>query len=180
MTYFITGLPRSRTAWFANYMSYGNSACLHDKFRDVGLDASALNTEMQCTGAAHIGHADPANLFVAEQLMELHPNSRWLVIRRKPLECFKSVSAYNPEYRLSAILSLARTMSEFIRRWEPMVVDFNDLTPATVERAANHLVPGWTCPKWRTEMLCNMQVQLEPEFMKKEINRLKKDYQWAQ
>jgi len=30
VNFFVTGFPRSRTAWFANYLTYGKAFCLHD------------------------------------------------------------------------------------------------------------------------------------------------------
>tara|TARA_R110000803_G_scaffold34529_4_gene75314 strand:- start:949 stop:1470 length:522 start_codon:yes stop_codon:yes gene_type:complete len=30
MTFFVTGLPRSRTAWIANFLTYGDSLCYHE------------------------------------------------------------------------------------------------------------------------------------------------------
>ena len=173
MRFFIAGLPRSRSAWFANYMSYGDTACLHDQFRHTGLNAGDLSRAIELTGATNVGHADSCNFLVAEELMELYPDSRWLVVRRDPAEAFKSLRVYAPEVRPSFILSMSVAMNDFIRRWEPMVVDFHNLTPAVIERAAKHLVPSWECPAWRTEMLCNMQVQLEPNFMKHEIEKAK-------
>lgn len=143
------------------------------------MDVDALCSAMEGTGAEHVGHADPANLLCAEALLERYPDSRWLVIRREPLESFKSLAPYVPELRPGYILSLSVALNEFIRRWEPMVVDFHSLTPAVIERVAKHLNPDWDCPAWRTEMLCNMQVQLEPKFMKREIQRLKGDTSWV-
>lgn len=179
MRFFITGLPRSRTAWFANYMSYGDCACLHDAFRNIEPNATALASAIEGTGTKHVGHADPANLLFAEDLMEIYPDSRWLVIRREPLESFKSFAPYVSELRPSYVLSLSIALNDFIRRWEPMVVDFHSLSPAVIERAAKHLNPDWDCPTWRTEMLCHMQVQIEPKFMKREIERLKGETTWA-
>tara|TARA_R110000823_G_scaffold201784_1_gene332632 strand:+ start:6128 stop:6634 length:507 start_codon:yes stop_codon:yes gene_type:complete len=30
MTFFVTGLPRSRTAWLANFLTYGDNLCYHE------------------------------------------------------------------------------------------------------------------------------------------------------
>ena len=34
--FFITGLPRSRTAWLANWFTYGHTFCFHEACRKVG------------------------------------------------------------------------------------------------------------------------------------------------
>lgn len=151
-------------------MTHGNTVCLHDEFRNVSNPAG-LRESMELTGAECAGHSDSGNFLFADELMEIYPEARWLVVRREPLDSFKSMSVYVPELRPSTILELSKALNEFIRQWEPMVVDFNDLTPAVVERAARFLNPDWQCPAWRTEMLCNMQVQLEPKFMKREIRK---------
>lgn len=40
MDYLITGLPRTRTAWLANLMTYGPSFCSHELITVAGLDGA--------------------------------------------------------------------------------------------------------------------------------------------
>lgn len=55
--FFITGLPRSRTAWLANFFSTGDVFCWHEAMADIKSKAQyweRLSTERY----THVGNAD--------------------------------------------------------------------------------------------------------------------------
>lgn len=61
----ILGLPRSRTAWLANFMTYGGSFCYHElmtQSKSVREMKNKLDLEYQYTGfadtAAHLVHKE--------------------------------------------------------------------------------------------------------------------------
>jgi hypothetical protein len=85
--FFVTGLPRSRTAWLARLFSYGASYCLHDAmiYADWRERIDALPFAAQ--GLSDSGLA----------LMPSVPAGRWLIVRRDPAECLRSFLAM-PQY----------------------------------------------------------------------------------
>ena len=79
--FFITGLPRSRTAWLANFFTWGQSRCVHDAIKQ-GVHADAIAAALQGPGPRYMGDADAGLAFLAPGLNRVFPNARWLVVRR--------------------------------------------------------------------------------------------------
>jgi len=85
MNYFITGLPRSRTSWLANLLTYGRSFCLHDA---VGPGTAALEVVNRLTalaletGCDCVGDSDSGLPFLADELNRLLPSARWVFVHR--------------------------------------------------------------------------------------------------
>ncbi len=87
--FFITGLPRSRTAWLANFLTYGPSVCLHDALREgTGVEdlAKRLDTLRANTNATFVGDADPGLPNFARELHRRFPQARWVMVERHPLQ----------------------------------------------------------------------------------------------
>jgi len=90
--YFITGLPRSRTAWMANYLTHGRSMCFHDELLDGPL-VLAAKMRKAAEHYAYVGHSDPANLFCWRELDKAFKGeARWVVLVRNVKECIQSVN----------------------------------------------------------------------------------------
>lgn len=70
--FFVTGLPRSRTAWVANWLTTDWSVCYHD----VPYSKSRLQY------GRFIGFAGPELAAQFEQIRQEHPESPWVIIRR--------------------------------------------------------------------------------------------------
>ena len=87
MDFFITGLPRSKTAWFAAYFSNDNYRCYHERVATHGL-----GTILQQKSDPQIitGVSDSALLAYWEDLELVFPNAKWLVVNRDFEECKRS------------------------------------------------------------------------------------------
>src|SRR5262245_11295408 len=70
MPFFVPGLPRSRTAWLANWLTTDTSLCLHD----VRYSKTLLQ------GGRRVGFAGPELLDQSNEILGAHPQSRWLVV----------------------------------------------------------------------------------------------------
>ncbi len=57
MNFFITALPRSRTAWFANYFSTGDVFCYHEAMNNVTCKEDYW-ARMNCPASVHVGNSD--------------------------------------------------------------------------------------------------------------------------
>ena len=57
MNFFITGLARSRTAWFANYFSTGEVFCYHEAMNNVTCKDDYWD-RMNCPEPLHVGNSD--------------------------------------------------------------------------------------------------------------------------
>jgi hypothetical protein len=70
--FFATGLPRSRTAWMANWLTTDLSLCWHDKPFDESL----------LIPGRLVGFSGPELINQFDAIQESRPNSRWIVVLR--------------------------------------------------------------------------------------------------
>lgn len=165
---FLTCLPRGRSAWWSNYLSYNGAAILHDAF--YGLeDVKHFPRELRefFPGAKVIGNSDPANLLFWEQIVEWFPDAKWVVIERPFEEVVKSCQKICPIER-PALWAMADKLSELIGTLKPMVVDFHSITPEVAMNVAEYCGIDAGNLK-RAEQLCRMNVQLEPSYLKQAL-----------
>jgi hypothetical protein len=81
-TFFIVGLPRSRTAWLANFLTNGNSFCHHEAMRTCSnLDELAAKLDDHAN-FAEIGDADPTLCPILPQVIERFPAAKFVFIFR--------------------------------------------------------------------------------------------------
>lgn len=93
--FFITGLPRSRTAWMANWLTTPVSRCFHDL---LGRATTWPEFEGRLTGAirepgdtaAVRGDSDSGLLFTVAKMKQCWPAARWLLIDRPFDEAWES------------------------------------------------------------------------------------------
>ena len=87
--FFVTGLPRSRTAWMANFLTWRDSFCHHDLLSECEhidnlrgfLQVTAKDNDCQ-----FVGTSDSGLCIWHRELLELFPAAKVVVIRRDPLE----------------------------------------------------------------------------------------------
>lgn len=173
--YFITGLPRSRTAWLANYLSYGESLCLHDAFVQH-RNMKALRGAMEKCGVAYVGHADPANCLFWEAIQDEFPGAKWVVVQRDEREAAQAaVNAFDGNGNISFFVE---ALKEVAARLNPLIIDYDDLD-LYVDDIAGYCVPGLKVPLERKQMLAHFNVQIDRKHLHSELNRLKGELAWA-
>jgi hypothetical protein len=81
--FFVTGLPRSRTAWLANFLSLPpRVACRHDLLGRHGAVEGAVETWLGEAPAKVVGISDSAAGLWAAELAARWPAARVLVVHR--------------------------------------------------------------------------------------------------
>lgn len=86
--FFITGLPRSRTAWLANLFTYGPSFCWHDLLAQAPVaDWPAL---FDSVPQPIVGVSDSGLPLRADALRAAFPQAKWILVRRPLLEALDS------------------------------------------------------------------------------------------
>lgn len=162
--FFITGLPRCRSAWFANLLSYGDSFCYHDGWH--GCQTQELfRTRLKIPGFNHVGNSDPANAVFWRYLAEEYPTARWVVVMRNVAESeAASKKAFFETFQMPPCLP-AR-VAEVVANLKPLLIDFRDVSEATAYAVADYcgVNPG---PHERVQMLCRTQVQVLPRLLYK-------------
>jgi len=74
----VLGLPRSRTAWLANFLSYGGRECRHE-----GTATMTSFEEVLETLRAGVGLSDTMLGLRAEDIAASLPRTRMVIVRRK-------------------------------------------------------------------------------------------------
>lgn len=82
--FFVTGPPRSRTAWLANLLTYGPAFCLHEPLR-YAPSGKALRGTLASLGVEHPGAADGSLGLLGPDLTETFPAAPLVFIHRDPL-----------------------------------------------------------------------------------------------
>lgn len=80
--FFVTGLPRSRTAWMANWLTTDKTLCVHDPI--CNLWPAVIDRRLGMSG--------PEVALSFYRLNEAHPAAPWVVVQRKDAkEAFEKV-----------------------------------------------------------------------------------------
>lgn len=122
MTYFITGLPRSRTGWCANYLTTPGHYCRHDVIGEVD-DIAKL--------PEHLGDdnvADPGVLMTWKKIAEIFDEPKFVIIDR-PIEevfhasqaAFSDFTGKDPDQIYAFLDSLAEAGSKLINSGEKVL-----------------------------------------------------------
>lgn len=77
--FFITGLPRSRTAWMAAWLSSGDTLCFHDERFESDADF-----------AKQRGFSGSELLAQYAEITLLFPESKWVFVLRDKAQCLES------------------------------------------------------------------------------------------
>ena len=181
--FFITGLPRCRSAWFANLLTYGNrygeSFCFHDAWHGLeSVEAIRPKLENMCGQLVHyddhhkcrpvVGISDPALLLFWRQMAEWYPDAKWVVVLRDYKDAVKSCTKVTTPNRKVALLPMVKELGALVSELDPMVIEFGDITSETITKLENYLDVDFG-PKERIEMLLKFNVQIDPALLQSSI-----------
>ncbi|MBP9155518.1 MAG: hypothetical protein KBF48_11280 [Xanthomonadales bacterium] len=81
--FFIVCLPRSRSAWLSNLLTYESVLCLHEPLLGCrSLDD--LEAKLATTGTPIAGAADTGAMFWVDDIIERFPDARFVLLARDP------------------------------------------------------------------------------------------------
>jgi hypothetical protein len=149
---FITGLPRSGSAWIANYLSYDNVCFLHDAWKDN--TPSELKERFQSYPVYAAGTADPANVMLYDKIQKEFPDAKWVVITRPETEVRKACQNLN-----MPLSDFTNNFQKLSKEKKPLKIPFSQLFDRADE-IGRYVYEDWQCPSWRTDMLKGLNVQV--------------------
>lgn len=160
MTRFVvTGMPRARTAWVANFLTYGGCYCEHDGLARAGNVERCVDWFNTVGGYDAIGISDSGAAQFTRALDAGVPGLRWVVIVRAPRECEASFAAAGcPAVSLD---HHARRVAVLASRPDTLVVRFEELDER-IDEIARFCCPTWKPNPDRRDMLCRLNIQLTP------------------
>lgn len=170
--FFITGLPRSRTAWLANLFCTDSTVCFHDP-------REGLNTLLERYPGQRVGVADSTLPLKYGALREAFPEAPWLYVERDPSECMRSFVRFTRDYvkllqrDLMRFWAMHHVASAAMRKDAGVLfIPFGELhEAAAIGRAWAHLVPEVPLNMARVEVLQNLKVEQRISERIKELPR---------
>jgi hypothetical protein len=144
--FFITGLPRSRTSWLANFFTYNNAFCFHEATRFCS-SIRDLKQLMTSHHADNTGDADPALLYIMDDLKREFPHSKVVLVERELHETIDSFIDFYTSYEYKSIQEwieqLYEIMEKIKSRYEVMTVAHDSLNEQeTCKEVWEYVLPG--------------------------------------
>ncbi|WP_448207289.1 GNAT family N-acetyltransferase [Azospirillum sp. sgz302134] len=129
----IFGMPRSRTAWLARFLSYGNWTCGHEELRH----ARSLDDVRSWLAQPHTGTAETAAAPWWRLARHLQPDLRVVVVRRDPMASTDSLMRLglftDPAAMERLMIRLDRKLEQITKRIpDALSVRFEDLARENV------------------------------------------------
>lgn len=168
---FITGLPRSRSAWFANLLTWGDSFVYHDGFDDC--ETFDDFKEKLDIPYRVVGNSDPANVLFWKRIVAEWPDATWIVIERGVNDVYASIDKVIGECApvpLEAVLKHEELLSELLDHVKAHVFNFNSLNKDDCRQIAQ--LCDVSIDELRLEMLWKLNVQMDPRLMRDRIAAL--------
>jgi hypothetical protein len=164
--FFITGYPRSRTAWASVWLTTDRSVCLHDGI--AGCESFHDFRQKMDVRQPFVGDSDSGLPFIYRQCLELWPNAKWVVLDRSKNECLKSFRRAFPGVPKESLKTQLDTLETMIGRMcmevKAMIVGYDQLDDADCAEAVwGHCLPDvpFDVERWRA--LCRLNISLEPK-----------------
>lgn len=166
MTYdpfFIFALPRSRTAWLANFLTYDGSYCFHEALMYCRR-VDDLRNMFYAVHRRAVGNSDCANALLFNQIVSVFPNAKLIVIERPLDECIESAKAANIAGYDSPVMHMTHEMlQEIKRKHKCLVVDYHRLDKSACEAIWQYINPRVQFDGERWEMLNDLEVSIFPD-----------------
>lgn len=81
--FFVFCLPRSRSAWLSNFLTYESVFCMHEPLPECRT-IEDLEAKLVTTGTPIAGAADTGAMFWVDEIIEHFPSARFVVLARDP------------------------------------------------------------------------------------------------
>lgn len=165
-TFFIASLPRTRTAWLANWLTCGDSTCHHEALRFCASGAE-IKKYFEATGAPYVGDSDSGLPFMIDEVMGEFPEARLVVIERpvEPvlLSLAKTFSAAKASFQ-EVVTKTNLALERMKKKYRPLVIPYDALNDQkTCERIWAHCLPEIPFNELRWKMLDQLVVEIQPE-----------------
>lgn len=166
--FMITGLPRSRTAWMANFFTAGKSFCFHE-----ALTLGNLDEVFGGVNKAYVGNSDSGIPFFADKNNEIYSSARHVLIKRKKEEVAKSLQRLFTEDVTPGLNACIEALERYEAEFKPFVVKFEDLHDEKIMRAIwEYCLPSESFDEERWRMLNDFKV----EITESKINDIKRRF----
>lgn len=159
-TFFVLSLPRCRTAWLANFLTYGESYCFHEGL--IGCRKAAdLAEKFASTGKQIVGNADCGNVLFLDELKRVFPESRLVIIDRNLDDVLESLVGMDGEFHNTERVERAAAALEWAKaHHDALTIDYDDLNEQGCRKIMEHCT-GQPFDLNRWKMLDGMDIQID-------------------
>lgn len=154
--FFVTGMPRSRTAWLAAWLTTDTTLCLHD---------STANALPPVQPGIRAGLSGPEVCMAFRDFTACWPSAPWLVVHRTDAaRSFEDVMRRHLDVSVQLVnewwAQRLKVLHEVTRSTKTMIVDFYQLNDEeTAARIWQHLLPEKPIDWARWRMLSQLNIQ---------------------
>lgn len=170
--FFITGFPRSRSAWLANFLTYKDSFCFHDGIQHCWPDPTKMKELFGHIHEKYVGNSDSGIPFYIDQILEDFPDAKFAIVKRDINDVEASLSRIMG-FDTRPLLNLCEEqLAKMEEKVKPLVVAFDELnTVEGCEKVWKHCLPDIPFDYMRWEMLKDLKVEITPSQIER-IRRL--------
>lgn len=159
MDFFITGYPRSKTAWLANWFTYLDSFCIHD-----GIEKGSMDRLREIRGdvgsGVLIGNSDCGNCIWWKEFSDAFPKAKWVIVERDLNDVNKSISevtGYDEKSCIEVNGIFTKSLEEVKRHLNPFILPF-DFNSEKLEELCQYLDVDFSLERYYTLRTLNIQV----------------------
>ena len=156
-TFFIIALPRSRTAWLANFLTNDESFCFHYGIWKYGVDG--IRAKMLALPAKTIGSSDTAAMFYMDKIISVFPGAKIIAIDRNIDDIISSLRRCGLDE--SPNIELMESTFSNAKKFADIIIVYDDIN--IMADQIWEYVTRTECDMDRLEMLKGMNIQITKE-----------------
>jgi hypothetical protein len=172
-TFFILSLPRSRTAWLANFLTYENSFCFHEGLLQVN-SPDGLKALFESTDKKIVGNSDCGNIFFLEEIKELYPEAVFIHIKRDVHHVIESLKNMDDDFKDFQSVYMADNLLSDISRSDCHAYFYDELDEHACREIWNVCI-GTPFDRKRWEMLDGIDMTVIEEKKMNQILQFKQN-----
>lgn len=173
--FFILSLPRSRTAWLANFLTFENSFCFHEGLLECDK-VDKLKSLFASTGKQIVGNSDCGNILFLDELIKAFPDAKYVVIKRPLEEVKKEMRGMGLGDWDGWTLDISeKRMNEVMKDVDALIIDYHDLDEQACKQIWDHCIgTPFNSTRWR--MLDGLDIQIilqkKLEYMRSKLGNI--------
>jgi hypothetical protein len=158
--FFIASLPRSRTAWLANFLTYQESFCFHEPMNRTFLKDYPTLLRQPCKRYA--GVSDSMNSLIMDDLIKMFPDAKIVVVFRDTAEVEASLKKLNLSCD-GLLKKIERELHRIMAAYDPLVVEYHKFDPTSIWE---YLIPDIPIDLARLNMLDEFNITVPESIIR--------------
>ena len=158
--FFITGLPRTRTAWMSQFFTTNESYCYHEALRKAVTTGKVADTMLN-RNEYYVGNSDSSLPFYIDDMMEYFPDAPILIIERDVFEVDQSLRNLFGGNHDEVLIKTMRELVRIEKEYHTVSVSFEELDdPVVMKDIWKYLIPAIPFDKGRYERFNELNISI--------------------